>query len=93
MNRADIIALIADKCSVSTSKARETVDTLLNQISGELAAGGKVWLPGIGTFSTSEQPAHQGRNPRTGAVIDIPAGRRLKFATATAMKGALAGAR
>lgn len=91
MTHADMITLLAQRCAVSRLQARDALDDLLGQVAERLAAGERVHLPGIGSLTVKAAAARKNaRNPRTGAPIDSPARRRIKFSTAAAMKERLA---
>ena len=72
MNKADLVNEIAKETGLTKTKSSEVVDTIVNAISSSLKKGEKVTLVGFGTFSTSKRSARKGRNPKTGAVINIP---------------------
>jgi len=65
------------------------VGALFDTVTGVVKAEDKVAWAGFGTFSGSTKAARQGRNPSTGATIDIPASRVCKFSAASGLKAAL----
>jgi nucleoid DNA-binding protein len=67
----------------------DTMNKLSAFIRQEIGTGRPVRLRGIGTFSVIDTHARKGRNPRTGEEIDIPAGKRIKFTPAAALKAAI----
>jgi DNA-binding protein HU-beta len=71
---------------MSGSQARGAVEAAIETISDELASGGEVALAGFGKFSVSQRAARQGRNPSTGATIQIAASKAAKFSAASALK-------
>ena len=79
MNKTELAERLAEKCDLSKAKAAEVVgcifDTAPGQgiIAAELDAGRKVEITGFGSFSTKHRAARQGRNPATGATIQIAA--------------------
>jgi DNA-binding protein HU-beta len=89
MNHADLIAHVADTTGLSKADAGKAVEAVFGAVSGELAAGKEVRLNGFGVFSTTERAAREGRNPQTGAAIQIAASRAAKFAPAKALKDRL----
>ncbi len=89
MNKSELVDKIADAAGITKGDANDAVDALVDCITKSLAGGGKVSLPGLGTFSTSERSARKGRNPQTGAEIQIPASTAAKFSAAKALKDAL----
>ncbi len=88
MTKADLIAVMASKADVSKVAAGKALDALTGSVSSALAKGGKVTLVGFGTFSTYKRAARKGRNPQTGAVINIPATKVPKFKPGTELKKA-----
>ncbi len=89
MNKNDLISNVAASANMSKGDAAEAVEATLNSISSELANGGEVRLVGFGTFSVSHRAASQGRNPRTGEAMMIPASNNPKFKAGKALKDAV----
>ncbi len=79
MNKGDLINKIAEGADISKAQATSALNAVLESITGELKGGGKVTLIGFGTFSVSHREARTGRNPQTGASIEIPAKNIVKF--------------
>ncbi|PTM02640.1 MAG: DNA-binding protein [Bacteroidetes bacterium] len=79
MNKADLIDAMAEDAGISKAAAKKALDSFTDRVSATLASGGRVSLVGFGTFSTSERSAREGRNPQTGATIQIPAKTVAKF--------------
>jgi DNA-binding protein HU-beta len=79
MTKAELVSKIASEAGITKSKADKAVDGLVSAISGALAGGDKITLVGFGTFSVAARSAREGRNPRTGAKIKIPAKKAVKF--------------
>jgi DNA-binding protein HU-beta len=79
MNKADLIDAMAEDAGISKAAAKKALDSFTDRVSTTLASGGRVSLVGFGTFSTSERSAREGRNPQTGATIQIPAKTVAKF--------------
>ncbi|PIE16088.1 MAG: DNA-binding protein HU [Proteobacteria bacterium] len=79
MNKTEFAAKLAKKADVSKAKALDILDIIFGAKPGEgiiaveLDAGRKVTVPGFGTFGTKTRAARTGRNPATGAQIEIPA--------------------
>ena len=73
MNKAELIAKIADDAGITKTQANATVDSFVDAVTKSLKKGDKVTLVGFGTFSVSKRAARNGRNPQTGAVIKIKA--------------------
>ena len=88
MNKSDLINEVAKV--VSTKKeAQEAVDCVLSSITKALKEGDTVTLIGFGTFKVVDRKARKGRNPQTGAEIDIKASRAPKFTAGKALKEAV----
>ena len=79
MNKNELIAEIAEQCDITKAKAGECLESFLETIAASLAKGDEVRLVGFGTFGTVTRKATKGRNPRTGAVINIAASTKAKF--------------
>lgn len=79
MNKNELISEVADKCEMTKAGAAECIDAFIESVSKAMAKGEEVRLVGFGTFTTVQRKATEGRNPRTGAVIKIPAARKPKF--------------
>ncbi len=79
MNKAELVDRMASAADVSKAAAEKTLTGMLEAIADALASGDKVTLVGFGTFSVSKRAARQGRNPQTGAKIDIAARNVVRF--------------
>ncbi len=89
MNKNELVAAVADKCGMSKADVGKAVDATLDVIKDALCDNDEVRLVGFGTYSVSKRSATQGRNPRTGEVIRIPASNAPKFKAGKALKDAL----
>lgn len=89
MNKNDLVTAVATSASLSKADAAKAVDGVFDAISGALAGGDEVRLVGFGTFSVSERAASEGRNPRTGETIKIPASKQPKFKAGKGLKDAV----
>ncbi|MEI2749002.1 MAG: HU family DNA-binding protein [Ferruginibacter sp.] len=79
MNKAELIAKIADDAGITKTQANAALDSFIEAVTKTLKSGNKVTLVGFGTFSVSKRAARNGRNPQTGAVIKIKAKKVAKF--------------
>ncbi len=79
MNKKELVDSIAEAADVSKATAERALNGTLAAIADTLKNGDKVTLVGFGTFSVMKRDARQGRNPQTGATIDIPAKKIVKF--------------
>ncbi|HEY9720527.1 MAG TPA: HU family DNA-binding protein [Oscillatoriaceae cyanobacterium] len=84
MNKEDLVSAVASKTKQSKKQTEAGIQATIEAISDALSKGDKVTLVGFGTFQVRERAAREGRNPRTGAVLKIPA---KKSPTFTAGKG------
>ncbi len=89
MNKNDLIASVADDAGISKADATKAVDAVLSSIAKSLKKGDEVRLVGFGTFSVAKRAASEGRNPRTGEKIKIPASKQPKFKAGKALKDAV----
>ena len=89
MNKNELISKVADDTELSKSDAAKAVDSIFDSITGELKSGGDIRLVGFGTFLVTKRKATTGRNPQTGAAIDIPAANVPKFRAGKALKAAV----
>jgi len=73
MIRSELLqALCSDNPDLRPEEVEQVVDIFFDEISARLAEGGRVELRGFGTFSTRKRDARTGRNPRTGAAVNVP---------------------
>ena len=80
MNKAELIDVVALRLDTSKASAGRAVEAVLEAVADHLADGGTyVRLSGFGTFSVKERAARVGRNPQTGAKVDIAASRKVGF--------------
>lgn len=89
MNKNELISAVAEKAGISKADAASAIDAVFESIQAELARGRDVRLPGFGNFSVSHRPAAKGRNPSTGAEVDIPARSVPKFTAGKSLKDAV----
>ena len=86
MTKADLIDHVAKKVNLTNKAAREAVAAVFGGIADTLKKGEKVVITGFGTFSVRSRAARKGRNPQTGAAIDIPARKTPGFTAGKALK-------
>ncbi len=87
--KADLVLQVAKKVNLTNKAARESVQALLDYVRDSLKKGEKVVLTGFGTFSVRSRAARKGRNPQTGAEINIPARKTPGFTAGKALKKAV----
>jgi len=88
-SKADLVEAVAAKAGISKSEAAKAVDAVVGSVTDILKEGDELNLLGFGKFSTSRKEASKGRNPSTGAEIDIPARTVPKFSAGKALKDAV----
>ena len=91
MNNADLADVIANDHGLTKADARKVVDAVFNAITAAASKGEEVSLNGFGKFKVKDSPAREGRNPSTGATIQIAASKKLGFSPAKAVKDKLNG--
>jgi Bacterial nucleoid DNA-binding protein len=89
MNKNDLVSVVAEKATITKAQAAEAVDAVFEAITGSLKNGEEVRLVGFGTFAVSQRKATTGRNPATGAEIQIAASNQAKFKPGKGLKDAL----
>ena len=89
MNKAELIAQIAEDAGVSKTQANAALDSFVATVTKTLKKGDKVTLVGFGTFSVSKRAARTGRNPQTGATIKIKAKKVAKVKAGKELSGKL----
>ncbi len=86
MNKSELIEQIAKRSGLTLVNSRNALDALLNTVTEVLASGDRVQLVGFGTFKVTERKEREGRNPQTGAVINIPATKTPSFSAGAELK-------
>ena len=89
MNKSELIDAIASEADISKASAGRALDSMLTSITGALSNGDSVSLVGFGTFSVKQRAARTGRNPQTGAAIQIKAATVPGFKAGKALKEAV----
>jgi len=89
VNKNDLIAAVSDSADLSKADASKAVDAVFDSVATALKGGATVRLVGFGTFSVTQRAASQGRNPRTGESISIPASNQPKFKAGKGLKDAV----
>ena len=79
MNKTELIDSIASDAEVSKVEARKALESFLENVKQTLKKGDRISLVGFGSWSVSKRSAREGRNPRTGETIKIPAKNVVKF--------------
>jgi len=88
MNKGQLVDKIAEGADISKAAAARALDSVMSAVTSELASGNDVALVGFGTFKVSARAARKGRNPQTGAEIQIAASNAPGFKAGKALKDA-----
>jgi len=89
VNKNDLVTQVAEAAGLSKNDATKAVDAVFEGIAAAMKKGDEVRLVGFGTFAIAERAASEGRNPRTGEKIAIPASKQPKFKAGKNLKDAL----
>ncbi len=89
MNKSDLIDAMAADAGISKAAAKSALESFMGSVTSTLKGGGKVALVGFGTFSVSARSARTGRNPQTGAEIQIAAKNIAKFKAGAGLNDAV----
>jgi DNA-binding protein HU-beta len=87
--KAEMIDAVADAGGVSKADAERTLGAFFDHVVSATKDGDKVAWPGFGSFSTTERSARVGRNPQTGAPVNIAASTAMKFSSSSTLKAEL----
>ena len=89
VNKSQLIEKIAAGADISKAAAGRALDSFIEAVTEELKSGEQVALVGFGTFSVRDRAARTGRNPQTGAALQIPARTVPSFKAGAALKAAV----
>lgn len=89
MNKSELIDAIAAQADIPKAAAGRALDAMIDSISAALKSGDQVALVGFGTFLVKERAARTGRNPQTGAPIEIKEAKVPGFKAGKALKDAV----
>ena len=89
MNKAQLIAALANQGKLSRRDADHAVNAIFDLIIDELEKDEKVQIVGFGCFEVRKRPARKGRNPMTGESIDINESRSVAFRPGNSLKEAM----
>jgi len=89
MNKTELVDAMAESADISKAAASRALDGLIDAITSALKAGDQVNVVGFGSFSVRERAARTGRNPQTGAEIEIKASKNPAFKAGKALKDAV----
>lgn len=88
MTKNELIAAVAEKAGLSRTDAASALDATFDAITATLRKGGDVKIAGFGNFKVVKRAEREGRDPRTGQTVKIPAATRPKFSAGKALKDA-----
>lgn len=86
MTQTEIISRLADTCGCKKTDVKAMLDALATMAVSEVKSNGEFTVPGFGKLKKTQRKAREGRNPATGATIQIPAKTTVKFSLGKAMK-------
>lgn len=89
MNKTELVAAMAEKAELSKKDAEKALNAFVETVEGALKANDKIQLVGFGTFEVKERAAREGRNPATGATIQIAASKVPSFKAGASLKNAI----
>jgi len=91
MSKNDVLSAVAGGAGCTKADAEAVIEAFFGCVESAAKAGDAVAWPGVGKFSRSDRAARQGRNPQTGATIQIAASSSVKFTAAKALKDRMNG--
>jgi len=86
MTKADLVAQVAKKAGLTSKAAKDSVNAIFGSVTDALKRGEKVVVTGFGTFMVRKRASRKGRNPQTGAEIQIPATKTPGFTAGKSLK-------
>ncbi|OPH61737.1 DNA-binding protein [Paenibacillus ferrarius] len=89
MNKSELINVVVEKTDMTKKDVTLALETTLEVITETLASGDSVKLVGFGNFETRKRSARKGRNPQSGAEIEIPESKNAAWKPAKAVKDAV----
>ncbi|WP_192485349.1 HU family DNA-binding protein [Cysteiniphilum marinum] len=90
-NKAEFVALVAEKMNATKDNANRSVDAFVEAVTDIVKNGDSVNFLGFGKFSVGERAAREGRNPKTGEVLKIKASKTPKFTAGKSLKAVVNG--
>lgn len=89
MTKTELVNSMAEKAGLSKADAEKALKAFVDSVTDTLQQGDKISLVGFGTFSVGDRAARTGKNPQTGATLQIPAAKVPKFKAGKALKDAV----
>lgn len=90
MNKSELVSLVSEKSGFTKKDSEKAVNAVLESVTDALVSGDKVQLVGFGTFEVRDRAEKQGRNPKTGEAMIVPASKLPAFKAGKALKDAVA---
>lgn len=91
MNKQELVKAIAESAEITQKQADQALKAVVEAIKDTLGAGNELTIPELGKFSVTLRAARSGKNPLTGAALQIPERKVPKFSPAKALKDHVAG--
>lgn len=91
MNKTELIGKVAEVSGMTKKDTEKVINAFIDVVEGALAQGDTVAILGFGTFLARERPAREGRNPRTGDPIQIPAAKVPVFRPGRTLRESVTG--
>lgn len=89
VKKSQLIQMYAEKTGMSKTDATDNLQALWDLLTDQMRKGSKVNITGFGIFKVADRKAREGRNPRTGEVIQIPASKKVRFTPSKVLKEAV----
>jgi len=90
MKKSELVSAVAESTGVSKSQVQQIIDSTIETIISTVGSGEKILLPGFLSFEVQDKAASTGRNPATGATIQIPARKVVKVKLGKTLKESVA---
>jgi DNA-binding protein HU-beta len=91
VNKVELVDAVSENSGLAKGDAGKAVEAVFDTIAAELKMGNEVRLVGFGTFLVTKRAASEGRNPRTGEPVHIPASNQPKFRAGKGLKDTVNG--
>lgn len=89
MTKADLVGKMASDAGITKALAEKALNSFISAVTEALGKGEKITLVGFGTFDVAKRSKREGRNPRTGQAITIPASKVVRFKAGNKLKDAV----
>ena len=89
MTKAEFLKYVANKIDKPVAQIDETLSAMIECITNTIVKGDKLGIPGLGAFSMKQRKAREGRNPKTGEIVKIPAKKVPHFSAGKTLKEAV----